>query len=387
MAQSKAAPDSTRTSSPEKPFVRLDDIGYAGLILGIIIGVLIFGSIIVFIVFFEDDVSLPNDALPLGVSLFIAGVPSVGFGVVSYALVRRKYGLQWSAIGLTFDNWQRGLLWALAMLPIALFACWLEDLGWRWLLYQYSVPFLSPWQSPLESITFWGKDYDVVAHCAAVIVAIFVVISQGVFFWGLGYNAIEREHSSVLSGIFNVAFALLLAYLVGFPFLLPLPFVSACVITFAFTHTRTLLTPLTMTIGVFLFFQYVVQPTWYAVNRFTMHGNCICAEDGTPLDNGVITYGGNNYKNVTVVKWDAGPQEGKTTTTSSGTYRFQNVLPRGYNIALTVTSTHYHQHGTGASSSLKKCTYSHTEYLSDVGDAIETVERNFTLKPDTVEIP
>ena len=100
-----------------------------------------------------------------------------------------------------------------------------------------------------------------------------------------------------------------------------------------------------------------------------------------------IIGGRNDYKNVTVVKWNTGPQEGKTTTTPSGAYIFENELPRGYNIELTVTSTHYHQHGTGASPSLKKCTYSHTEYLSDVGDAIETVERNFTLKPDTVEIP
>ena len=60
MAQSKASPDSTRTSSPEKPFVRLDDIGNTGLILGIIIGVLIFGSFIVFTVLFKDDAHLPH---------------------------------------------------------------------------------------------------------------------------------------------------------------------------------------------------------------------------------------------------------------------------------------------------------------------------------------
>ena len=382
MAQRKAPPDSSRTVPVQKPFVRLDDIGDTGCILGIIIGVLILGSLIAFIALFKDDAELS-----LGLSLFILGVPSVGFWVASYALVRRKYALPWSAIGLTFDNWQRGLLWALAMLPIALSACWLEDQGWRWLLYQYSIPFLSSWQSPLESITLWGKDYDVVAHCAVAIFVIFVVISQGTFFWGLGYNAVDREYSLILSGIFSVAFALLLAYLVGFPFILPLPFVPACVITFAFTRTRTLLTPLIMTIGVLLFFQCVVQPTWYAVHRFTMHGSCICADDGTPLDNGVVTHDGNDYKNVTVVKWDAGPREDKITTTSSGAYTFQNTLPRGYNFELTVTSTHYHQHGTGASSSLKKCTYSHTEYLSDVGDVIETVERNFALKPDTVETP
>ena len=115
-----------------------------------------------------------------------------------------------------------------------------------------------------------------------------------------------------------------------------------------------------------------------------MYGTCICADDNTALDNGIATYGGNDYKNITVVKWEGGRQEGETTTTSSGVYTFQNLLPRGYHIKLTVTSTHYHQHGTGASSSLKKCTYSHTEYLSDVGDAIEIVERNFALKPDTV---
>ena len=382
MAQRKAPPDSPRTVPVQKPFVRLDDIGDTGCILGIIIGVLIFGSLIVFIALFTDDADLS-----IGFSLFILGVPSVGFWVASYALVRRKYALPWSAIGLTFDNWQRGLLWALAMLPIALFACWLEDLGWRWLLYQYSVPFLTPWQSPLESISSWGEDYGVVEHCVVTILAIFVVISQGIFFWGLGYNAVERETASSLVGIFGTAFTFLLAYLVGFPFILPLPFVSACVITFTFTRTRNLLIPLTMTVGVFLFFQYVAQPTWYTVHRFTMHGNCICAADGTPLDNGIVTYGGKDYTNVTVVKWDDGRRSGKTTTMPSGVYRFQNVLPRGYNIALTVTSTHYHQHGTGASSSLKRCTYSHTGYLSDVGYVIETVQRNFVLEPDTVEIP
>ncbi len=125
--------------------------------------------------------------------------------------------------------------------------------------------------------------------------------------------------------------------------------------------------------------------TWYNPNPFTMHGTCICADDGTPLDNEVVTYEGNDYKNVTVVKWEGGRQEGKTTTTSSGAYTFKNTPPRGYHLKLTVTSTHYHQHGTGASSALKKCTYSHTEYLRDVGNVVETVERNFALKPDTVD--
>ena len=267
MAQRKVPPDSIRTAHTQKPFVRLDDIGNASLIVGITIGVLIFGTFVVFLVFFRNDVLLPdNVSLPLGMSLLNAGVPSVGFGVVSYTLVRRKYTLPWSAIGLTFNNWRCGLLWALVLLPMALFACWLEDQGWRWLLYRYSVPILSPWQSPLESLALLKKNYGIVVHCEVVIVAIFVVISQGIFFWGLGYNAVEREHSSALSGIFNIAFAFLLAYLVGFPFFLPLPFVSACIITFGYQRTRSLLTPLTMTIGVFLFFQYVAQPTWYAVN-------------------------------------------------------------------------------------------------------------------------
>ena len=382
MAQREALPDSIRTAHTQKPFVRLDDIGDAGIIVGIISGVFFIGSFIAIITLFED----PNQP-PIGVLVFIAGVPSVGIWVASYALLRRKYALPWSAIGLTSDRWQQGLLWALALFPLALLACWLEDHGWRWLLYQYSIPFMRSWQSPLELISLLRENYTIITHCEVVITAIFVVLSQGVFFWGLGYNAIERETSSVLSGIINVALLFLLAYLVGFPFVVPLPFVSACVITFAFTRTRTLLTPLTMTIGVFLFFQYVAQPTWYATNQFTIHGSCICADDSTPLDNRIVTYGGNDYKNVTVVKWEGSWQKGETTTTSSGVYTFQNLIPRGYNynIEIAVTSTHYHQHGTGASSSLKKCTYSHTEYISDVGDTIETVERDFTLKPDTVE--
>ena len=127
--------------------------------------------------------------------------------------------------------------------------------------------------------------------------------------------------------------------------------------------------------------QSVKESVGYDANRFTMYGNCICANDGMPLDNRVVTYGGDNYKNVTVVKWSGGRQEGKTTTTSSGAYRLQNVLPRGFHIKFTVTSTHYHQHGTGASASLKKCTYSHTEYLNDVGERIDIVARDFALKP------
>ena len=250
-----------------------------------------------------------------------------------------------------------------------------------------SIRVLGPWQSPIEFIALLKENYGIVEHCKVGVVSIFVVISQGIFFWGLGYNAMQRESSSILAGIFNVALAFLLAYLVGFPFVLPLPFVSACVITFAFTRTHTLITPLTMTIGIFLFFQYVAQPTWYAANQFTIHGSCICADDSKPLDNRIVTYGGNDYKSVTVVKWEGSWQKGKTTTTSSGVYTFQNLIPRGhnYNIEITVTSTHYHQHGTGPSSSFKKCTYSHTEYLSDVGEVIKSVERNFALKPDTVE--
>ena len=228
MAQGKAAPDSTRTSHAQKPFVRLDDVGAASLIVEIISGVSFIGSIIAS-AFLESLDLLPPveslDLLPPVVLPFIAlivALPSVGLGVASYALVRRKYALPWSAIGLTFDNWQRGLLWALAMLPIALFACWLEDFGWRWLLYQYSTPFLSLWQSPLESITLWGEDYGIVEHCVVTIFAIFVVISQGVFFWGLGYNAAEQETTLSLVGIFGTAFAFLLAYLVAFP-LYPTP--------------------------------------------------------------------------------------------------------------------------------------------------------------------
>ena len=376
MAHSKAPPDSTGTSHTQKPFIRLSDIAIAYVIaLLFVVGVEFLG-VIVFATLSSESV---DDILPLGMLLFMGVVSSIGFGWAIYYLVRRRYKLQWSEIGLTLDNWQRGLLWALALFPIALLVHVLEAQGWLWLIERYSIRFLMSMLDQPEYAVEATSVYDVVGVCVVLIVEILILITECTFIWGLVYNTLERKMSSVWGTISVMGLT--------FFILSPLQFVSACVITFAFTRTRTLLTPLTMTIGIFLFFQYVVQPTWYAVNRFTMHGNCICADDGAALDSGVVTYNGNDYKNVTVVKWDAGPQEGKTTTTPSGAYIFENELPRGYNIELTVTSTHYHQHGTGASPSLKKCTYSHTEYLSDVGDAIETVERNFTLKPDTVEIP
>ena len=372
----KASPDSTRTSQPQKPFVRLSDIAIAYVIVIIFVVGMEFLGLIVFATLSSESA---NDILTLGALLFVGVVSSIGFGWVIYYLVRRRYKLQWSEIGLTLDNWQRGLLWALALFPIALLVHALEVRGWLWLIDRYSIRFLMSMLAQPEYVVEATSAYHVVGVCIALIVAILILITECTFIWGLVYNALERKVSSVWRGITVMGFI--------FFVLSPLQFGSACVITFAFTRTRTLLTPLTMAVGVSLFFQYIVQPTWYDPNRFTMHGTCICADDGIPLDNGIVTYDGNDYKNVTVVKWDGGRQEGKTTTTSSGAYTFQNAPPRGYHIELTVTSTHYHQHGIGASASLKKCVYSHTEYLSDVGNVVETVEKNFVLEPDTAETP
>ena len=378
MAQGKTSPDSTRTSPPQTPFVRLSDIVIAYVIALIFVMAVEFFGVIAALSSESASESV-DDILHLGVLFFMGVVSAIGFGWAIYYLVRRRYKLQWSEIGLTLDNWQRGLLWALALFPIALLVHVLEAQGWLWLIHRYSIRFLMSMLDQPEYVLKATSVYHVVGLCILLIVAILVLITECAFIWGLVYNALERKMSSVWSAISVMG---LISFLLS-----PLHFVSACVITFAFTRTRTLLTPLTMTVGVSLFFQYIVQPTWHDPNQFTMYGNCICADDSTPLDTGGVTYSGNDYKNVTVVKWEGGRQAGETATTSSGVYTFQNLLPRGYHIKLTVTSTHYHQHGTGASSSLKKCTYSHTEYLSDVGNAVEPVERNFVLKPDTVEIP
>ena len=133
------------------------------------------------------------------------------------------------------------------------------------------------------------------------------------------------------------------------------------------------------------------------VKRFTIHGNCICAVDGSPLDNGIVTYGGKDYQNVTVVKWNAGRKlKGEAKTSASGMYTFKDA-PHGYNLKLTVTSTHYHQHGTGQNATVKKCTYSYTEPLKAKeveayfwdreveGKATEILEKNLSVTPDTVE--
>ena len=382
MVHSKASPDSASISHPQNPFVRLSDIAIAYIIaLIFVVGVESIGVIVFAALSSESANESADDILHFGVLLFMGVVSATGFGWEIYYLVRRKYKLQWSEIGLTLDNWQRGLLWALTLFPIALLVHVLEARGWLWLIHRYSIRFLMSILDQPEYALEATSVYHMAGLCILLIVVILMLITECAFIWGLIYNALERKMSSGWSAISVMG---LISFLLS-----PLQFVSACVITFAFTRTRTLLTPLTMTIGVSLFFQYIndVQPTWYDPNRFTMYGNCICVEDGTPLDNGVVTYRGNNYKNVTVVKWSGGRQEGKTTTTSSGAYSFQNVLPRGVHIKVTITSTHYHRHGTGASSSLKKCTYSQTQYLSDVEDVIEPVERNFVLNPDKIETP
>ena len=389
MERSKAPAESTRTTSrTRKPFVRSGDIGNAVIIVALITVPLIFGALIACSVLLDI-----HDSPPLSVLLFIAGAPSVGFWVATYLLVRRKYLLPWSEIGLTFRNWQRALLWAAALFPVTLLFWWLEDYGWRWLLYQYPIPIMTPWKSPLEFLSLEVlevKDYGVTPFVMTIFV-ILTVFSQVTLFWGLGYNALERESSSVLAGILNMAFTLLIIYLIALPFLLSLPFVSACIITFAYQRTRTLLTPLIMTVGGILFFLYVVQPTWYTITQYTIRGNCVCSVDGTALDNGRAAYGGQEYQNVTVVKWSAGTQggNGETTTSPSGAYVFENAVPRGYNIVLTVTSTHYHSHGTEQQPRFKKCVYTHTEPLgSGPEDAVDIVERDFSLIPQTaVEVP
>ena len=58
MAQRKAPPDSISTAHTQKPFVRLDDIGDASLIVGIISGVFLIGSFIAIIVLFGEIIEI-----------------------------------------------------------------------------------------------------------------------------------------------------------------------------------------------------------------------------------------------------------------------------------------------------------------------------------------
>ena len=377
--------ESTKKPHPRKPFVRSEDFDYALIIAALIIVALSFGGLIAYSVLLKS-----GDRFPSRAHLCVALVPSVAMWVTSYLFARRKYSLAWSEIGLTFRNWQRALLWAAALFPVTLLFWSLEDWGWRRLFYQYPIPILTPWQSPFETYSLGVKDSDITRFEVAIFV-ILTVIGQGTFFWGLGYNSLKRESSSVLARIVAMAFALLIIYLLALPFILPLPFMSACIITFAYQRTRTLLTPVILTVGGILFSLYVVQPTdWYGFNRYTIRGNCVCSVDGAALGNGIVTHGGREYQNVTVVKWDAGGQggEGETMTSASGVYVFEKAVPRRHNTVLTVTSTHYHPHGAGQEPRLKKCVYTHTEPLGSPEDGIEIVERDFSLIPQTaVEVP
>ena len=364
----------------QKPFFRSDDVDNALIIAGLISVALFFGALIVCSVLLKD-----GERFPSRLFLCVALVPSAAVWVVSYLFARRKYSLAWSELGLTFRNWQRALFWAAVLFPVTILFWSLEDWGWRRLLYQYAIPILTPWQSPLESYFLGIKDADITRFEVAIFV-ILAVISQGTLFWGLIYNGVARESSSVICGIFYTALLFQLIYSLGLLFVVSLPFASACIITFAYQRTRTLLTPVLLTTGGILFSLYVVQPTdWYAFNRYTVRGNCVCSIDGAALDNGIVTHNGSEYRNLTVVTWDAGAQGGKgeTTTSATGAYEFETAVPRGYNVVLKVTSTHYHSHGTGGQLRLKKCVYTHTVPLISPDDAIEIVEKDFALIPKT----
>ncbi len=364
----------------QKPFFRSEDFDYALIIAGLTAAALFFGALIVCSVLLKG-----GDRFPSRLFLCVALVPSVAIWVSSYLFVRRKYSLAWSEIGLTFRHWQRALIWAAALFPVTLLFWSMEEWGWRRLLYQYPIPILTPWQSPFESYFLGIKDADITRFEVTIFV-ILTVISQGTFFWGLVYNGVERESSSVICGIFCTAFLFQLIYSLGLLFVVSLPFASACIITFAYQRTRTLLTPVILTAGGILFSLYVVQPTdWYALNRYTIRGICVCSVDGAALDNGIVTQDGREYQNLTVVKWNAGTQGGKgeTTTSETGAFEFEKAAPRGYNAVLTVTSTHYHSHGTGGQLRLKKCVYTHTVPLVSPEDAIEIVEKDFALIPKT----
>ena len=116
MARRTVSSDS-QSPPAQKPFVRSEDISDAGWLIGIISVVLILGVIIAFDALFDYP-----DQFPPGVLLVIVGAPSAVFWVASYLLVRRKYALPWSEIGLTFHNWRSGLLWAVGLFPLALLA-------------------------------------------------------------------------------------------------------------------------------------------------------------------------------------------------------------------------------------------------------------------------
>ena len=251
MAQHRSNANPIRTIPSRQYFVRSEDIGDVFAIILMLSLLIFFGSAIILgTLGLEDRLAGSVDAPPPQGSLFFAtGILAVGFLVGNYVLVRHKYKLPWSEIGLTFHNWQGGLLWALALLPIAFLIYWLEEHSWRWVLHRHSIPLLTPWQGLLEFTFQLLKAYGVVGLCEAAAVIIMLIVSQGIFMWGLVYNALKRETSSIWSGMFSAAFAFLMLYLLQLAFL---PLVSVCFITFAYQRTRTLLTPLTMAIGVVL---------------------------------------------------------------------------------------------------------------------------------------
>ena len=212
-----------RTTQAQKTFIRLSDIGIAYVIALIFVTGVEFLGVIVFAALPSESI---DNILPLGVLLFVGVVSAIGFGWVIYYLVRRRYTLQWSEIGLTLDNWQRGLLWALALFPIALLVHVLEARGWFWLIERYSIRFLMSMlaQPEYEAI----RAYGVMGICVELIVEILILITECTFIWGLVYNALERKMSSIWGAILVIGFI--------FFVLSPLQFASVCVLPHTYPH-------------------------------------------------------------------------------------------------------------------------------------------------------
>ncbi len=232
-----------------KYVIRGQDIGTIFLIIVVLASAFTFGLLFLYAAFGWIEVDEARDP-PVGI-VFANSVFWAGNFLFGTYLLLRKYRLAWSSIGLMTQNWLRSLLWALALLPVTLLACWLEAYGWNRIGGVGEVGlFATPFINVPGIVSEMQGNYGVLVLCEVFLSIVVLGVGHGIFFWGIVSNALTRRASSVWVGRFKIAFIFLILYLPGIS--LGLPFVAALLMTWAYHRTGSLLTPITMEIGVLL---------------------------------------------------------------------------------------------------------------------------------------
>ena len=240
----------------DSPSVRLDDIE---TVLGLVVIIGIVGTFAMLFVFDALGFDLGQTKTsqpPQGLFLVAAIIWSSAFFIGSHILIRRKYGLPWDRIGLTWTNWRHGLLWATILLPPVFVLHRLEISLWERLFEWAHLSPPIPWGNLGEIAHQMQHTYGFVGVFEVLVSVVISMTTQGIFMWGLIYHAVQSKAVSrsgsapVWLGVTVTALGWLVLFVASVSS--GLSFFAAILATWAYQHTHTLLSPVTIGAGAWL---------------------------------------------------------------------------------------------------------------------------------------